>query len=1201
MRAQQGKGLAILVLVLLSWVSQGVVIRSTMLNTIETRSPSGETKQWNQRTATLEFHENDNFDSSLKIGDLHYVFSAERPAISYTADLQGFVPERVKIYTSEVILTDAKARTGVNVTDLSSDGPNAHTLMSTIDNKTGRRLMSIIAFGVGAVVGLAVGGLFGGGGRNYDDAFNKINLQMEAHANQIMALQDYNNAMEVWKDEVVEWMQEQEQVNSDVKSILNDYAGMFENLEGSVHDLHSALGELAKHADEQDRKTQGYIREVWLGVGQATQVMEQYTNTQIEHLWNVIHPILNNMSTSVESVAQAEQHNRRILSKRVRDALRNIRKTAELIRMTQLRTAVVREMSPLIHYQLAKARADGFEPFLQTGGMGTAPSPVVSTDARKVFIDRMWINRIKNGDWPQLSSVNVVLYCNYEAISASMIYEPAYEDFFEMLGPTNCTRQPGETVNNCRCWLEVQEDKCNSKPNFLGTGRHFFWHRLEGDLFPEYYRARPEYCETSVVTKGPMKTVDNVVEWHKLLGAMSCEQLYTYDPVYDNKIQLVSERIGKIAIPWSNHPNVCKFDFDMLFESGEHGNTLPFTLYHSWLRAFKILMSSSQKFEVERYGAMPNYLTCKENPFKTLANGIPYPSWTCSFLGVSTTTVPVYSLTPDSSSTVISMRSFHGPPECAAQNINSCFSDEGMESDHVFDVQATSEGPLPLAADVIIGNLNGLSTEFYDLQRGSTPLAPPPTARAGTLTYLLQSIPDGQTQQYAAMNPPRTQTLEEWIAYNGGMDMDATMGAFSIDMLQREIRSGVCAPESCKTKGWVASLLDDYEIDRIATDLPAGRFVLRAKRYRGSGTVDIVDGEIVRRVDEGCPEIDFINYANNNIELTLKNSLPQAIQLVYSVVSDKPYCVDTGDTHMLLSPKQTYIKRLERCGEQLFTVSRIGANGVRTPCGGVYNITVAMGSGSNVDPFVLGGFNQTVVVNSVIAAAVDISRDVVALMNAILPFMNPVKPPTITGDEWRLLVTDIITNFTNHVNNKAAAVDLTSDSAYGRVEVYLDGVTDKMTQFNQTFKQTKQTLVHLEDKLVEQSETLRRVEEASTAAEAALNASNAANAELIRRIRDAQAAINKITGQCCGGFLCEFLFCPLLGFFKNLLAYAVLAIVSGIIFVVVKKLWEKYQEKRRYDKIQEEAVQAARIAATSGRRMPGFREMMPRALDEDEF
>ncbi len=1176
-----------LVLAALVAASQALQLQSTFRNVFIRAGTQGNETQWEQDTLTLLCNNNDFRDPGLLIGNLSYDILCQAPRYQFQTRLRQFVPEKRRRYIAEVCeVQNVGAYANNPGVDQQNLGARRRLLWK--DDPTGlpthkRKLLFFGAF-FGGMVGAAVFGavcprigggfqdVFCPGGTANADAVDAARIRtLQADIELIKVQQEWQNA-------TLRNLEHQVEFNQNVSNTLKTVQGEIDNLFNQTTTLTQITNAMAatndrkfgEIADNMEAVRDSIAAGIDFSIAIATRA-EQFENATFRNFAEV--------TNSTQALANNVSINVKRLQTRDRELTRMLRRTQASMAKNVIKREVRRELNRQIALLRQQAANDGLTPFFHPGYPGVGPS-VSTPTTRKTLVDQLLINFINQSATFQVHQYTLSYYCNVNVVLDQAYSGVAWQDIGEFLGPVNCTNRPGEIVDNCRCWIELQHAECRA----ASTGQSvapipladFNWQQITSVSDRSAYTLTSEKCfdHTTPITAGEPwngDKIDSLVRFHQFLSDICGVTLAS--PTLTSgtrKFQIFSLRIATVNINAPLVPSLtCLPDLDYIFESNTGEVSTIFAIYSYLMQSFQTLLDEQQVAETQIYGILPNFLTHETVPFQSLRDNRTYTCYRSSFVAISPDTRPSFEVLSRNVVPLVTATAYDRPPIC---DLTGCVfgNPVSTESTSTAQTSVNFENLLPSASRPIMGEwrTGGIPamTTIFDICDQCAPIDTVVSQRNGKITYVWQPIPDNYSistqtsfQESIPLDSggpwPRATFLDKWQEENPN-PFNHFDGQFSLDLTEAPLSGGRCVLQPEDPVGWPCELLDQWSI-HASTNMRQGLLVLTPKTWSYIVTLNVVKGEILQRVFAGCPEFKFIPYSDGFMELQLINSLPIPVRVVTRVTAVGSGCSPEGDITHTLEPRQVQQRIIIGCGQQLLSVFTIGAGGALQQCENTLNVTFVPNAQANVKRFVIDRVNRSFVTDEIVARSIDLQTQTVLLMQNLVPLLVTQFTPNIEAPERSDLIQQLLRDYN-------ASLQTVRNTA----TIFTTGgtVTDAIQPFVQQFNNLSSSFVVLQTTAKEQ---IRAVEIAANVTAQDLIAFRALTAKL-NAAGDAKIAadeneINAInnrgkqTGECnwCGdklpGLLADIL-CPLIcSIVKFMMGLLQIVLIAAIFYLIIFK------------------------------------------------
>ena len=871
----------------------------------------------------------------------------------------------------------------------------------------------------------------------------------------------------------------------------------------------------------------------------------------------------------------------------------NVRKHTEIFRYTRKADGALFRLinKQQIRRQLASKHfpqvdllvAEGFVPFYHPSYQGVRPT-ALTPDFAAVLIDEIIVDFINTteGGHPLGGGIDVAhsysfkLYCNVETILNEAVRDVYYNDFLELIGPINCTQMAGNTVDNCRCWLETKHSECRA----VNPPRSF--ETKNTDQF-ETYRlqiADPMCAVTPPITGYDQyagswnnRKISSITDWHRMLSDMCSitpsanapQAPFSANPNY---LHVISVRKGRLKFDvrpafFPGRDFICRPDLDYVFIKNAVDTNIVHAVYTLWREGYALLLTEQTALERLKYGLLPNYLTYESTPFQYLENNKTYECHRASVTMVSKATRPVYTVRQTAVNPLVTATAYSEPPVCG---ILGCTFGPPVSVEQTADVQVTTtfDSLLPDSTKTIVGDwwtsTSPPMTTIIDAPYDAAPVTTAVFARENKITYVWQPIPEGYSlanqTSYANLDAPLslggvypdTTLMDRWLENNGGA-FGANLARYSADIHIVPFSAGRCVAPVDYPIQWACEMFDHFSLHPL-TNMRQGQLVLVPKAdWRYEVTLSVVKGELVQRVFDGCPEFRYVTYSDGYQELEIVNSLPAPVSAVVRTTTLSASCPVQGDRQISLQPRQTYKQAILACGEQLITVYQGITGGPLQQCEQPLNITYAPLAQANVRRFVVEQTNRSFVDDAAISQFVELQRDAVSFWQLLTTYTRLDVNTELTTLERDTLIQTAINNYLAQLNATQTATRTTFDNIQTAQQA-LAPVFDRLDAIN---SEIDANLIAQAAKVAQINATAylfaSQVAELAILTDAVNNATIAkliANQELIDALRDKGSPAGKEECDWCYNLLPG-----LLSLFMKILCPIVCGIMRFFIWIII--------------------------------------------------
>lgn len=167
-------------------------------------------------------------------------------------------------------------------------------------------------------------------------------------------------------------------------------------------------------------------------------------------------------------------------------------------------------------------------------------------------------------------------------------------------------------------------------------------------------------------------------------------------------------------------------------------------------------------------------------------------------------------------------------------------------------------------------------TKIFDTPANAAPVSTAVFDRKDKITYTWQPIPSNynislNATSFLVDTPaslggpyPDTTVMDAWMDNNAGR-YDTKNAKYSVDFHEVDFTGGRCVVSPDVPVQWPCEMFSKWNLDP-ATNTRKGLLVLTPKvDWSYTVTLNIVDGEIIQRVFDGCPEFSFTPYTDGYI------------------------------------------------------------------------------------------------------------------------------------------------------------------------------------------------------------------------------------------------------------------------------------------------------------------------------------------------
>lgn len=987
------------VLFQLIWATQATFDLTYSVNTILAFDPNIGRNQSQFQVQVVSFPASDtNFqDIDIQIGALHWDVEVQPPLLTNTLQLVGFVPSAGNIYGFSVSLVDSTVRfSGIQK-------PQNQSVFAT------RRLLSLESqpYSHARKLLQQSAGDFGQLATNFKKSFPVQVICCltsifcddgadDATAAQIAQIQ----ALQAWQVQATSQIGSLQTQFGNVETALGQQGHMLNIVKQQINNQQQQLGSLnnsifalAQKQDTDNAATQAAFTQVYNNMAGAAAIVAASSDAQLKAFAAFMQTQMQGMVNATNSLRSSLLEARRQLLARSRDNTRLIRKTNQQLLELRIEKYLGRAMNAGIWQEIAQAKTDGFVPYFDPNFPGKAPIKVIPADINILSVDNQCISFVNNsGGGLMAHQICYNFLCQVNQVLDGAPLGADYEDFMEFIGPVGCSKNSSTTAaKNCKCWIQVTHKSC--QPAFLEGGNTFTFTTIPPNRTNTAFTLTSSMCRTG--TPQPDKwngqTLDSLLVFNSMIGGIC-----TANVLDDNfpSTNFVVTDPGTTSLVPSNPANpACAMQMDAIFStpgtaSPTQGNSLPFTIYTMFVVGWKSLLASNNLYESIVYGRIPNDLTCQVEHFQQLADNNTYTKHTCEFVAVAPTTLPVFEVVNTAIVDNVLATAYDRSPVCT---FSGCVF--GNVVQQTFTQTASYTIPklpeAPQVGDIIIGILAATGTTSYiDNPRPQNILIPVPAARAGAITYLLQSVPANYNLTTAA-GFPATALLDKWKLNNpfGYSALDAALFA---NMMENDLVSGRPVLSPGQPPQWMTAQLKDFTIHPLTDMKHHLQYIIYPNQFGAQVSLEVNLGPIAQIVYEGCADISITYYTDGTADYSLNDPWPFPIQGILRVRQvDRTVCADVGDKDFSLIPKQQVIQTVTPCGNQSFQVFQKIPGQPLVPCGKPLYVNSAVPLVNQVNRAVFGGFNSTTLVDQIQVNTIDTGTQAAQLLEILLPFYVP--------------------------------------------------------------------------------------------------------------------------------------------------------------------------------------------------------------------
>jgi hypothetical protein len=538
------------------------------------------------------------------------------------------------------------------------------------------------------------------------------------------------------------------------------------------------------------------------------------------------------------------------------------------------------------------------------------------------------------------------------------------------------------------------------------------------------------------------------------------------------------------TIAYSSDARVQAADLQYIFGgSVQMEPTLPFVVFSLWQLAIPVVSTEWQIWKNQVTGIRPGFVTTEVNELQTMENGESAKEYYSGINLISEDTVVAYRVRPGQHVPAVTIETWDSPPVCS--NIGYCFGTGSLVSSiytsTVDDYNIPHLDDFLESEDVIFGELTSSMTEFYDHERDSASFHTYNRRRRYTHNYLGWNLPENWN---SSSTNPTSLTLREWQDENGG-DIYDHFAASPLAVTRRTISSSKCNAYDGKIDGHMCRFKAAFAIDEASNMRGRGKLITYPFVYSYEGTVSVVEGPVIVRVNEGCPEMGF-DAVGGAVVASITNSLWTYLTIVIRTTTLDANCPLFPDKQVVLSPKQIYTIDVPPCFNTSFEILR-DASGTLISCGAPITTTVDLDSQSTSVASFINNVTAVYIRNSVGTYTQAASLLITSYMDAVAYYSNPLMPPELQElsvyerDAQRNLTLEayrIQLNALNAATNFTENLELISNLGQALRDLY-------NTSILRAYEAAQGGMVELEIKLAAQGQALSDLQQATAGYDAA--------------------------------------------------------------------------------------------------------------------
>jgi hypothetical protein len=649
---------------------------------------------------------------------------------------------------------------------------------------------------------------------------------------------------------------------------------------------------------------------------------------------------------------------------------------------------IVDDASKLKLWQEIAIQQDlGYTLFVDPDHAGAPPATSITPAQLTGVLDDYLINTVNGTNVAH--QYNVVYNFNKATIYKKIALSGSWRQLYNLVGPLGCSRNCTLGDGNypvsagCNAWISITHSTCTVASSFQ-------WESITGSDRSQFVLNAAK-CLGVAPTKGAWnnRILTDMEQFRVFLSQITSAPLQSNNP----RFQSFSLRQKTPTIMrFFTDPKVQAVDLPYIYGgSVQTEPSLPFMVFSLWQIAVPVISTEWQIYKNQLVGIRPDGTTTEVHELQTLSNGESVKEYVTGVSLTSTDTVIAYRVRPGLHRPAVTIETWDSPPQC--DSVGYCTGTGALvdttytSSVDSYDIPALSDflGP----EDVIFGELSSSMTEMYDHARKDAGYGSS-RSRANTHNYLGWDLPVGWN---SSSTNPGVLTLSEWREENG-YDTFVHFAALPLADTRRTIASSKCRAADGLVDGHMCRFKAAFGIDDTSRMRTKGNLVTYPFVYSYTGTVSVVEGPVVVRVNDGCPEVAFDSVAGS-VVASITNSLWTYLSIIIRTRTLDDSCPAYPDQSIVLSPKQVYTIDVPTCMNTSFEILRDNA-GTITSCGDPITTTVGYDSKSigSVASFV-NNITAVYVQNSVNSYTAAASLLFVGFMDAVAYYSNPVVPPEL--------------------------------------------------------------------------------------------------------------------------------------------------------------------------------------------------------------
>lgn len=1031
---------------LLSLSVHAIQTGNVITDTIRKIDPlTGNFTDWQTFTLPFSGSESDFSATDIQVGGLFYDVNCQ-VKVSVECSLDSFTPKERRLFGVDTCILENTRQ--LNTSAVPADMPfpdNTIHSRRLLQLNHDRSLKGVAPLLIAGWIGAGIGSIASGqspicgmtlglfGCKESDSGPTPNPEQIE----QIRALDAFAAGMVKFSGLALEGLTNQQIINLGNFAVVKNLQGQVDTLISSAESLRQNDELLARRIDLNYNTTQRQFSQVYDTIAAGINTNAAYTDARSAQLEAAMLRNDRAIINVTKAIAANVSENDRFAVRRDRRITRSQRQLTNMFFRARMNRDKRRAISKGIWQKIKEAEDQGYVVYKHPHSPGSAPTPYSQLQLfdKQVLIDKMYINMVnKTSPTSAIAmarQLGVTVYARQDAMIDNQGVDASWEDIVDLIGPAGCIRNATldgvPIVDRCNAWFEITHKRCRPKAGF-------HWKDISDDPNlgddRDAYVLGPNICfnggnPVNDVWNG--RKFDSHADWLVLFKPLPCYPLLSAAPAH--LWQFISIRKGRWNLPAPTSNAVCDFDVNRIFETSLFANTLPFTLYASLQYSYAAFLLDVQlPFENKRYGVIPNWFDHEQIQFMYAEDGRFYECTRTMFIAVKPETVPVHHCSTQDTLPVCTITAYNRPvicPGCPPRVAQT------VEKTSEVTVTLAKPGSLPQAGDLIFGEWTGTGlTSIIDAPRGvSGPITGNGEVRANKIPYLRIPVPENFDYPSAVSFPEDMGDVRQWFELYGPK-FSHYKAAVSPDLFLRDLTlSGRCEQVGGVPLEWGCQLLDDYSV-HSTTDMRSGLLVLQPKEFRFDGRMTVVGSKVIKRVFDGCPEFNFVQYTDQTADLRYINSLP--FELTITVRKTSTLC-QFGDVIKTLEAHKFFQEDVPACGNfsvEIFTAT--GPNGALVPCQDQpKRIIINPASNTAVSRFVVGGFNQTFIVDTVGAGLIAMSEELTEVINSIQDIVPILVDVNITPADKTAAANTSLAALLAKIEQIKQGLSLTQGSAIG--------------------------------------------------------------------------------------------------------------------------------------------------------------------------